>query len=233
MFWLPTDFDIQLAADTVCSEVLAKAGITAEEVSKVVVTGSGRELIENVPEKLNEVASAGRGAKFMCPDASIVIDLGAESSRAISLKENGAIGDYASNDKCASGSGTFIETMARTLQIATDEMGSYSLRHTKDISLVAQCVVFAESEVISLIHEQETVENIVYGILSGIANRIAGLVRRVATDETEAVLIGGPGLNVGLVDCLQKETGKKMIVPEHVEYISALGAALYAATLVE
>lgn len=223
----PTDFDVQQAADEVISQVLKKGNLSFEDLDASAVTGAGKNLVEQIPVKLNEVSSASLGASFVVPSAEIIIDLGAESSRAIRLDENHAIADYSSNDKCASGSGTFIETMARTLQIGTEEMGSYSLRHTKDISLVAQCVVFAESEVISLVHEQESVENIVYGIHSGIANRVAGLVRHVGTAD-QAVLIGGPGLNAGLVDCLEKETKMKMFVPEHVEFISALGAAVHA-----
>lgn len=224
---VPTAFDVQKAADNVVSAILTSGGIRAEDIDKTIVTGAGRNIVD-IPDKINEVASVSYGAFFLDPNTKIVIDLGAESSRVVRLNDDGSIMEYMSNDKCASGSGTFIETMARTLQLGIEEMGDYSLRHTKNISLVAQCVVFAESEVISLIHAQESVENIAYGIHSGIANRTASMVRHVKAADS-AMLTGGPGLNKGLAACLGEETGMEIIVPELVEYVSAIGAASYAA----
>ncbi|GAA0182798.1 BadF/BadG/BcrA/BcrD ATPase family protein [Clostridium sediminicola] len=222
-----TEFDANNTAQRLYEALLEDAGIRMDEVEKIVATGTGRDIIEFANTTINEVGSAARGARFMKPDTYLVIDMGAESSRVIRLTEDGTVKKYETNDKCASGAGTFIETMARALQIEAEEMGAYSLRHTKEIVTNAQCVVFAESEVISLIHQQESKEDIAYGIHVGICNRVASLVRRVGLTDN-VTLIGGPGNNEGLVQCMEKVFGRDIFVPEDTDYVSAIGAALYA-----
>lgn len=222
-----TEFDASQAAMKVYDMVLTDAGVHRDEVAAVATTGAGRSTVEFAKGSVNEVGSAVRGARFIYPNTSLVIDLGAEGCRAIRLNTDGKVKNYEVNDKCASGAGTFIETMARTLQVTTEEMGTYSMRHTKNLPMNAQCVVFAESEVISLIHQKESKEDIAHGIHIGIANRISSLVRRVGIVDG-ITLIGGPGHNIGLVQCLKAELGKDIEVPVDTNYISALGAASYA-----
>jgi benzoyl-CoA reductase subunit D len=224
----PTEFSAALAARTVYAAALADAGVSADRVRAVWATGTGRAMVDFADGGINEVSAAARGAHAAAPETELVIDMGAESSRAVRLLKGGAIRNYEINDKCASGAGTFIESMARTLEIGAEEMGAYSLRHTKDVPMNAQCVVFAESEVISLIHRRERVEDIAHGIHVGIANRVSSLVRRVGVTDN-IILIGGPAYNAGLVVCLSNELGKTVAVPENAEYISALGAAVRAA----
>lgn len=227
---LPTEFDAGQAAAMAYEQVLAATGIPSAAVAAVAATGAGRGNVKFARGAVNEVGAAARGVRQLRPDAGLVIDLGAEGCRAIRLHPDGRVKNYEINDKCASGAGTFIETMARALQVTTAEMGAYSLRHTKNLPMNAQCVVFAESEVISLIHQQETKEDIAHGIHVGIANRISSLVRRVGIADG-VVLIGGPGHNSGLVACLEVELGTDIGVPADPDYISALGAAVYAAEL--
>lgn len=222
-----TEFDANKAAQRVYEDLLTDAGIQTDEVLSISATGTGRDIIEFAKTVVNQVDSAARGTLFVKPDTYLVIDMGAESSRVIRLTEDGKVKKYETNDKCASGAGTFIEAMARALQIKTEEMGSYSLRHTKEIVTNAQCVVFAESEVISLIHQQESKEDIAYGIHVGICNRVASLIRRVGITEN-VTLIGGPGHNKGLVKCMEKVLVRDIFVPKDADYISAIGAALYA-----
>ncbi|AGA68246.1 CoA-substrate-specific enzyme activase, putative [Desulfitobacterium dichloroeliminans LMG P-21439] len=222
-----TEFDAKLAAEKIFGIALASAGVQREEISAVWATGAGRNMVVFADGRINEVGSAARGARFLNPDANLVIDLGAEGCRAIRLTPDGKVKNYEVNDKCASGAGTFIEAMARTLQINIEEMGAYSLRHSKEVPMNAQCVVFAESEVISLIHQQETIEDIAYGIHVGIASRVVSLIRRVGVVEG-IQLIGGPGHNEGLVYCMQRELGKEVFVSEETDYISSIGAASYA-----
>ena len=225
---LATEFDADLAAKNVYDKMLSDAGITKEQVEKLVITGVGRDIIKWGDAEVNEVGAAARGAKFMDPGCQTIIDMGADSCRVIRLNEDGSVMKYEVNDKCASGAGTFIEAMARALQISTEEMGEYSLRNTKDLATNAQCVVFAESEVISLIHAKETREDIAYGVHMGIANRVASMIRRVGLTDN-FTMIGGPAYNRGLVACMAKVFGKEITVPEDNQFLSAVGAAMFAA----
>jgi len=223
-----TEFDADLAAKNVYEKMLKDAGITKEDVEKLVITGVGRDMIKWGDNEINEVGAAARGARFVDPACETVIDMGADSCRVIRLNQDGTVMKYEVNDKCASGAGTFIETMARALQISTEEMGDYSLRHTKELATNAQCVVFAESEVISLIHAKEKIEDIAYGVHMGIANRIASMNRRVGLTDT-LVMIGGPAYNKGLVSCMSKVFERDIKVLDNNQFVSAYGAAIYAA----
>ena len=225
---LPTEFDADLAAQKVYEEILSKAGLKKEDVNKVVITGVGRDIIKWGDDDVNEVGAAARGAKFAIPETDTIIDMGADSCRVIRLNDDGSIMKYEVNDKCASGAGTFIEAMARALQISTEEMGDYSLRHTKELATNAQCVVFAESEVISLIHAKESREDIAYGVHMGIANRIASMIRRVGLTD-HFTMVGGPAFNKGLVSCMSKVFGREITIPENNQFMSAVGAAIYGA----
>jgi benzoyl-CoA reductase subunit D len=222
-----TEFDAVSAAETVFESALKESGVNREDVVSVAVTGRGRSIIKFADKVVNEVGSGAKGAWYVNSGTHLVIDLGAESSRVIKLNDDGSINKYEVNDKCASGSGIFIETMARALQIPVEEMGAYSLRHTKEITTNAQCVVFAESEVISLIHDKESIEDIAYGIHSGIVTRIASLIRRVGMTDN-VTLIGGPGHNIGMVKCMEKVFEKDVFVAEDTNYVNAIGAAIFA-----
>jgi len=223
---LPTEFDADLAAQRVYEKALSEAGIKKDDVDRLIITGIGRDIVKWGDGDINEVGAAAKGARFAFPDTDTVIDMGADSCRVIRLNEDGTIMKYEVNDKCASGAGTFIEAMARALQITTEEMGDYSLRHTKELATNAQCVVFAESEVISLIHAKESREDIAYGVHMGIANRVASMIRRVGLTD-KFTMIGGPAFNKGLVSCMSKVFGREIRVPENNQYLSAIGAAIY------
>lgn len=224
----PTAFDADQAAHDVLDEMLQKAGLKREDVEKLIITGVGREIVKWGDEEVNEVGAAVKGSRFVAPDCETVIDMGADSCRVVRLNPDGTVMKYEVNDKCASGAGTFIEAMARALQIKTEEMGDFSLRHTKELATNAQCVVFAESEVISLIHAKESREDIAYGVHMGIANRIASMIRRVGLTD-HFLMIGGPAYNKGLVSCMSKVFERDIKVPENNQYVSAIGAALLAA----
>jgi benzoyl-CoA reductase subunit D len=225
---VPTEFDADLAAQKALEKALEQAGIKREDVARLIITGVGREIVKWGDGEVNEVGAAARGARLALPETDTVIDMGADSCRVIRLNQDGSIMKYETNDKCASGAGTFIEAMARALQITTEEMGDFSLRHTKELATNAQCVVFAESEVISLIHAKESREDIAYGVHMGIANRVASMIRRVGLTD-HFTMIGGPAFNKGLVSCMSKVFGREITVPQDNQYISAVGAALFAA----
>ena len=223
-----TDFDTNAAAAEVMDQLFQSAGVKSEDVERIYITGVGAQTIELGDGKVNEIMSAATGCTRLMPGCGCILDLGAERNRAIRMDGNGTIQGYEVNDKCASGSGTFIEAMARVLETPIEQFGDLALKHKQDITLAAQCVVFVESEVISMVHQNEDVADIAWGILDGVAAHIVALARRFGT-YNDVCVIGGPTLNVGLIEALKKQTGQELTVPEYAEYASAYGAALLAA----
>jgi len=179
-------------------------------------------------DNVTEVTSGARGAVFMYPTARTVVDVGAEEGRGLKTSTDGKVVDFAGNEKCAAGAGAFAESMARALQMNLKEFGEASLRSDKVIPMNAQCTVFAESEVVSLIHSSIPKEDIAKSVLDAVASRICAMVRRVGIDG-DVILIGGMVHNPGFVQSLKLSLGiDKINLPDMPEYISALGAALIA-----
>jgi benzoyl-CoA reductase subunit D len=224
----PTEFDALAVAQKVRDDLMAQIGAAQGDIAAITATGVGRERVDFASARINEVISAARGGRWLDPQVNMVIDLGAESCRVIKLQADGVVDSYEVNDKCASGAGTFIETMARALQVAVEDMGELSLKHHNEVPMNAQCVVFAESEVVSLIHQKTLKEDIAFAIHKGVCNRINSMVRRVGVVDG-VMLIGGTANNRGLLDCLQGTVGKKIAAWPNPAYVSALGAALQAA----
>ena len=222
-----TEFDAAKAAALAYEEALSMAGISQSMVSSVIATGAGRNRIGFADETISEISAAALGTRFVLPNICIVIDVGAEACRVIKLKPEGKVEGYEVNDKCASGVGTFLDTMALVLQLPMEKLGPVSLAHSKSIPMNSQCVVFAESEVISLIHRQEDIADIAYSIHNSVACRIGSLVRKVGLVDGLA-MIGGPANNAGLVHCMENNLGKAITVPTECDCINALGAAVYA-----
>ncbi len=156
-----------------------------------------------------------------------VIDVGAEEGRAIKIDDRGKVADFAINEKCAAGSGTFTEAMARALEVKLEKLGELSLKSTQAISMNAQCAVFAESEVVTLIHRKTPKADIARAIHDAIADRITSMVRRVGIEEKIA-LIGGVAKNVGFVHSLKNDLETDLIIPDDTQFVGALGAALVA-----
>lgn len=212
-------------------EALTKSGIARNDIRVIAATGVGREEVEFADKKVTDVTAAARGAHHLIRRARTVIDVGAEEGRGIRCDETGRVVDFAINDKCAAGAGSFTEAMARALEIPLEEMGACSLCSTREIPINAQCVVFAESEVVSLVHAKTPIEDIVRAVNDAVASRISSMVRRVGT-EPEVVLIGGVAKNVGFVDSLKRNLEIDITVPEDPEFVVALGAALAASMTV-
>jgi benzoyl-CoA reductase subunit D len=218
---IPTDFDIDLAARTASASALANAGLASAD--KTVVTGAGRDAVGFADIVIGGIMASAKGAYHFDKNAKLVIDLGADGYRAISIKESGAVAHYESNDRCAAGSGTFIETMARTLQLGIDEMSECALRHKEDLTIASQCVVFAESEVVSLIHQNHSVNDIAFGVIAGVANRVATVAKRESI-KNNIILIGGLGGSKAMLHCLSRELGRTVTSIKDPEYITAIGA---------
>jgi benzoyl-CoA reductase subunit D len=224
---LPTGFDQTESAQGAFAQALAAAGLTAQDVGAIVATGAGARAAVFASREISDVRAAARGASFLLPAARTVIDIGAEAGRAMRIGETGRVLDFAINEKCAAGAGAFAEAMSRALEVPLAELGPLSLKSKQEISMNAQCAVFAESEVISLIHARIPTEDIVRAVLDAIASRVASMVRRVGV-EKDLALVGGLACNTGFVDSLQRRLGTEVIVSPHAVYAGALGAALEA-----
>ncbi|SMB27495.1 Benzoyl CoA reductase subunit [Sterolibacterium denitrificans] len=234
----PAALDMDAAAERAYVELLQPLALTPRDVGCIVATGVARRQVPFADREITEVASGGRGAADLCVDVRTVIDVGAEEARAIRLDEAGRVADFAGNEKCAAGAGAFAESMARALQLTLSEFGAASLRSTQSIPMNAQCTVFAESEVVSLIHAATPVDDIARAVLDAVASRICAMARRVGIRQ-EVLLIGGMAHNPGFVQALERALEVPSIrLPQQSqsqpqlqlepEYVCALGAALSA-----
>jgi len=225
----PTGIKKAEATEQLYDDVLKKAGLKREDVERVVATGSASKRASFANGQIPEAAADARGVNRLVPSVRTVIDVGAEEGRAIKVSPEGKVLDFAINEKCAAGTGTFVEAMARALEVEVAEMAKMSLNSDKSIPMNAQCAVFGESEVVSLIHAKTEKKDIARAVHDAIAGRIASLARIVGL-EKDLVMVGGMAKNVGFVDSLKRETGMDVIVPEDPEYAGALGAAIAAST---
>ncbi|MFW9829681.1 MAG: acyl-CoA dehydratase activase [Candidatus Thorarchaeota archaeon] len=223
-------FDQEESAQQALNKALEKARIKREEVKHITVTGAGMEAISFADDNVTTITCDGRGAFFLFPSARTIIDIGAEEGLVVKLGEDGKVKDFGINEKCAAGAGAFIEAMSRALEVDIETMGDLSLKSTKQIPMNAQCTIFAESEVVSLIHQKTAKEDIIKAVHDAIADRNTSMVRQIGI-EKDVALIGGVANNIGFVDAMNKNLGFELLVPKDgvdPEYVSALGAALVA-----
>jgi len=222
-------FDTEASAKEALQAALADACVERSDVSRIVATGAGRDDAPDKDATLTDVGCAVRGAARLFPGVRTVIDVGAEEGRAIRCDEAGKVVDFAINEKCAAGSGAFTEAMARALEVPIEDLGALSLQSTKTIPMNAQCAVFAESEVVSMIHGNVAKPDMARAVHDAIASRIVSMARKVGY-SAPVVLVGGVARNVGFVDSLRRGLEVEALsIPEEPEFCSALGAALAAA----
>ena len=208
-------------------QALAKAGIAQEKVSFTLATGYGREIVPFADAQVTEITCHGLGAHYLFPETRTILDIGGQDSKAIRVSSTGKVLDFAMNDKCAAGTGRFLEVMARALEMELHEMGPISLRASRPVSISSMCTVFAESEVVSCIAQGCAVEDIAYGLHVAVANRTAGLIKRVGLQE-RLTMSGGVAKNVGVVHAVQEKLETTVNVYEEPQIVGALGAALIA-----
>ena len=220
--------DTVAATQTAFDEALGAAGVGKEKIRRIMATGTGRKDCALTDQEITEVGAAAKGAVHVVKSCRTVIDVGAEEGRTVRCNENGKVIDFAFNEKCAAGAGTFAEGMARALQVSLEELGPLSLKSNEAVQMNAQCAVFAESEVVTLIHAKTPREDIARAVLDAVASRIISMVRKVGF-EKDVILIGGMSLNPGFVEAMKRGLEMDVCIPEDPEYIGALGAALAAA----
>ncbi len=225
---IPAGYDVQGSTKTAWADVLPKAGVQLNQIDRIVSTGAGRKEVVGAHDQITEVSAAARGAIALDPRVRTVIDVGAEEGRAIKINAAGKVTDFAINEKCAAGTGAFVEGMARALEVTIEQLGPLSLQSTKAVAMNAQCAVFAESELVTLVHSQTPKPDMARAVHDAIADRIVSLVRRVGM-EKEVLLVGGVARNVGFLESLKRELDTEILIPETPETVSAYGAALLAA----
>jgi (R)-2-hydroxyacyl-CoA dehydratese activating ATPase len=225
-----TGYNAEAAGMKVYEELLSEAGLDPAAVSKIVSTGYGRNSVKFADKTFTEIMAHAAGAHFLNPAIRTVIDIGGQDSKAVALDEKGKVRNFVMNDKCAAGTGRFLEVMARALEVNLDEFGAMSLTSSMPAKISSLCTVFAESEVISLIARGEKRPEIIAGIHESIAARVSSMLARIGV--TEPVMItGGVARNSGVVDALARKLGVKIAVSPYAQVNGAIGAAVLASTI--
>lgn len=221
-------FDPELAAEQVLDACCEQAGCRREDVKYCVSTGYGREMVRFTNEQITEITCHGKGAHLVCPEARGIIDIGGQDSKAIVLDDNGNVINFAMNDKCAAGTGRFLDVMAGIMNVTAEEMGRLSLKSETELTISSICTVFAESEVISLISQKKNPYDIMAGVHASVTRRVGGLADRVKMPRP-IMVSGGVGKNVGIIAAFEKQLKTKILVPPvDPQLIGAVGAASIA-----
>ena len=227
---LPTGAGAAIGAERALEEALKDAGLQREDIDAMVTTGYGRTAISDGDKSITEITCHARGAHFLNPEVRTVIDIGGQDSKVIRLDENGAVANFVMNDKCAAGTGRFLEMMAKTMEMSLDELSQVGLSYQEDITISSMCTVFAESEVVSLIAQNKHTDDIVHGLNKAVAAKTASLVKRVGGEEAY-MMTGGVAQNKGLVKTLEERLGTSLVISPKSQLCGALGAALFAADM--
>ncbi len=227
---IPTGYNPVSAGKKVFSALVESLGISPDEIRKIVATGYGRNSVEFAHKAMTEIICHGAGAHFSNPGIRGIIDVGGQDSKAIALDESGRVENFAMNDKCAAGTGRFLEVMAKAMDLDLGQLGPMGLTSEKPAKISSICTVFAESEVISMIAAMETRENIIAGIHDATAARVAGLATKIKI-KSPVIMTGGVAKNTGLVKALEKRLGVEIFVGNSPQENGAIGAAVLAAGL--
>jgi len=222
-----TGADSVAAADRALESALAQAGLRSEDLARTVSTGYGRERVKFARDKVTEISCHARGAVSLFPGTRTVVDIGGQDSKVIRVDQNGRVQNFQMNDKCAAGTGRFLEVMARALEVDLVEMGRLGLQSTAKVAVSSVCTVFAESEVVGLIHQGIPRGDIIKGIHAAVADRTRALIGRVGI-EPEVTMSGGVAKNLSVVRELSERVGGTMNIPAEPQTVGALGAALIA-----
>jgi predicted CoA-substrate-specific enzyme activase len=222
-----TGVDAQGAAKRCLEVALDNAKLDSADVEAVVATGYGREMVPFSTNSVTEITCNTKGALFLFPEMRTVIDIGGQDSKIIALDREGRVIDFVMNDKCAAGTGRFLEVMAQALEIDLDDLGGTSLKHKKEVVISSMCTVFAESEVISLISQGYAKGDILNGLHQSIANRMTGMARSLRIEE-DVILAGGVAKNIGVVKAIERKLNLKLKIPQEPQIVCALGAAICA-----
>ena len=217
------------SANVVMQQALDRAGLTMDKIQYVVGTGYGREQIPFVNGVESEISCHAKGAWQMMPSTRVVIDIGGQDAKATRINENGIVARYIYNDKCASGTGRFLEIMADALEVPLAELGPFAAQSRKKLTISSQCVIFAETEVISLVNEGEETSDIINALHHALAKRVASLAKSIEVEE-DVVMTGGVAKNAGVFQAISEALNLPLKAVDGIDpqLIGAMGAAFYA-----
>jgi (R)-2-hydroxyacyl-CoA dehydratese activating ATPase len=213
-------------ANKVMEEALNRARIRFEEINYVVATGYGRINVPFADKQITEISCHARGVNFLLPSVRTIIDIGGQDSTGLKMANNRVV-EFVMNDKCAAGTGRFLEVIAEALGVRLDDIGKISLTSTTEITISNTCTVFAEQEVINQLAEGVSVPDLLAGTHRAIANRVYGMVNRLKI-EKDIVITGGGAKNIGLVKAIEAKLGQSVLLPSNPLLTGAIGAALLA-----
>ncbi|MDO8587995.1 MAG: acyl-CoA dehydratase activase [Armatimonadota bacterium] len=222
---LPTGANSETAARRAYTEALAAAGLRESDVSSVGATGYGRVSVSFASRVVTEITCHAVGARWRFLDARTVIDVGGQDSKVIRMGDDGRVEDFAMNDKCAAGTGRFLEVMAKSLETRIDLLAELARGSLTDVRINSTCTVFAESEVVALVAGGTPKQDIIRGLHESVADRIYGMVRRLR-GAAPFVMTGGVAKNAGIVQALASRLRAEVLVPEEPQIIGAVGAAI-------
>ena len=225
-----TSYDRQKSGADVLELALQKSGKAGDDIKYIVSTGYGRRAFTSSNKVLPEIICHAKGTKLLFPAARTIIDIGGQDSKVIELDEDGGVIRFEMNDKCAAGTGRFLEVLTeRILDITIEELGPLSLKSKDPCTLTSVCTVFAESEIISLLSEDKAKEDIAYGMSRAIAKRVIGMGAGGQVHYREPIVFsGGVAKNIGVVKAIEEELGKRVATLEEPQITAALGAAIFA-----
>ncbi len=190
-------------------------------------TGYGRNSLADADFEVSELSCHAKGAYALFPEVHTLIDIGGQDVKAMKIGPEGRLLNFVMNDKCAAGTGRFLDVMARVLEVQVADLGSLGAKATKEVSISSTCTVFAESEVISHLANHQAINDIIAGIHRSVASRAIGLARRVGIED-QVVMTGGVAQNAGVVGCIESGIGTKIVTSSLAQFVGAFGAAMFA-----
>lgn len=220
-------FDPTKASEEAVGEALKEANLKLSDIAYSVATGAALDAAPYANSTVSMMGADAKAGVYLFPKARTIIDVGAEEARAVKCDEKAVMVDFVVNERCAAGAGAFIEAMARALEVKLEEMGPLSLKAERASPINASCVIFGESDVVTLIHRQESKPEIARAVYDAMADRISSMVHRLGVNP-DVVLVGGVAEDVGFVASLKRKLGIDILIPDYPEYAGALGAALTA-----
>ncbi|HHX13577.1 MAG TPA: 2-hydroxyglutaryl-CoA dehydratase [Clostridiales bacterium] len=213
--------------DRVIAAVLKDSGLKLEDMTHIMSTGYGRHSLEIAHSEMSELSCHARGAYFQHPAVRTIIDIGGQDAKVMRIDENGILENFVMNDKCAAGTGRFLDVMARVLEVKLDDLEKLSAESQNEVRISSTCTVFAESEVISQLARNTHKRDIIKGIHRAVASRVGALARRIGLVD-DVMMTGGVALNDGVRLALEEELEHDIFTTELAQYNGALGAALFA-----